>query len=531
MPHPLPAVLIVLDGWGHGEPGRGNAIAQSAPRFMERLGRTYPTSLLEASGESVGLPRGVIGNSEVGHLCLGAGRVVLQDLSRINRAIRSGEFDRNEVLAAAFETARRPGAALHVMGLLSDGGVHSHIDHLEAVVRSAAASGVRLLFLHAFMDGRDTPPQSGLEYARRAGALLDSAGLGRIATVSGRFYAMDRDTRWDRTEKAWRALVRREGPVHPTAEAAVEAGYAGGVTDEFLVPSIVEPGRADAAPRAPSAEADRDASVRDGDAVVFFNFRADRARQITRAFTEDDFRAFSRPSRPALSAFVCFTTYDRTWRLPVVFPPQPIRGTFGEAVSVAGLPQLRIAETEKYAHVTYFFNGGEERTFPGEERCLVPSQRGVATYDQKPEMSARELTAEVLKRMRARPAQAIVLNYANADMVGHTGCLEPTVAACRVVDESVEAVVQETLRLGGFAVVTADHGNAEQMFDPKTGSPLTAHTMNPVPAHVVAAGLEGKRARPAGLLSDVAPTMLSLMGLKAPDEMEGRSLLEEPLAP
>jgi 2,3-bisphosphoglycerate-independent phosphoglycerate mutase len=531
MPHPLPAILIVLDGWGHGEPGPGNAIAQSAPRFMEWLGRTYPTSLLEASGESVGLPRGVIGNSEVGHLCLGAGRVVLQDLSRINRAIRSGEFERNQVLAAAFETARRPGAALHVMGLLSDAGVHSHVDHLEALVRSAGASGVRRLFVHAFMDGRDTPPRSGAEHVRRAEAMLDRLGLGRIATVSGRFYAMDRDTRWDRTEKAWRAIALREGPARPTAEAAVLAGYAQGITDEFLVPSIVEPGPGGAFPTASSGGADRDARVRDGDAVVFFNFRSDRARQITRAFTEDPFEPFSRPSRPALGTFVCFTTYDRTWRLPVAFPPQHIRGTFGEAVSAAGLPQLRIAETEKYAHVTWFFNGGEERTFPGEERCLVPSQRGVVTYDQKPEMSARELTAEVLKRMQARPAQAVVLNFANADMVGHTGRLDPTVAACRVVDQSVEAVVRETLRLGGFAVVTADHGNAEQMIDPKTGTPLTAHTMNPVPAHVVAAGLEGKRSRPGGLLSDVAPTMLSLMGLKAPDEMEGRSLLEEPLAP
>ncbi|HEV8700312.1 MAG TPA: 2,3-bisphosphoglycerate-independent phosphoglycerate mutase [Candidatus Polarisedimenticolia bacterium] len=531
MPPLLPAVLIVLDGWGHSESTEGNAIARCAPSFMGWLGRTYPTSLLEASGESVGLPRGVIGNSEVGHLCLGAGRVVLQDLSRINRAIRTGEFDRNPVLAAAFEVARRPGAALHVMGLLSDGGVHSHVDHLEAVVRSAGDAGVRRLFLHAFMDGRDTPPQSGAEHARRASAMLDRLGLGRIATVSGRFYTMDRDTRWDRTEKAWRAVALREGPVYPTAEAAVQAGYDAGITDEFLVPSIIESGAGGLPAGASPRGADREARVRDGDAIVFFNFRADRARQITRAFTEDDFRPFPRPSRPALGTFVCFTTYDRTWRLPVAFPPQHIKGTFGEAVSDAGLPQLRIAETEKYAHVTYFFNGGEERAFPGEERCLVPSQRGVATYDQKPEMSARELTAEVLKRLQARPAQAIVLNFANADMVGHTGRLEPTAAACRVVDESVEAVVREILRLGGLALVTADHGNAEQMVDPKTGSPLTAHTMNPVPAHVVAAGLEGKRSRAGGLLSDVAPTMLSLMGLEAPEEMEGRSLLLEPRAP
>ncbi len=525
MPIPLPAVLIVLDGWGHSDATEGNAIARSEPRFMQWLGRTYPTARLLASGEAVGLPQGVIGNSEVGHLCLGAGRVVLQDLSRINRSIRTGEFERNEVLGHAFGLAGLPGAALHVMGLLSDGGVHSHIDHLEALVRSAGRHGVRHLFVHAITDGRDTPPRSGLDHVRRAGAMLARLGLGRIATVSGRYYAMDRDTRWDRTEKAWRAMVLREGPVHPTAEAAVLHGYASGITDEFLVPSIVDVGAGGARPAAPEPGDDRDARVRDSDAMVFLNFRADRARQITRAYTEEGFLPFPRPSQPALSAFVCFTVYDRTWRLPAAFPPQHITGTFGEAVSASGLAQLRIAESEKYAHVTYFFNGGEERTFPGEERCLVPSQRGVATYDQKPEMSAREVTTEVLKRLRARPAQVVILNFANADMVGHTGLLEPTVAACRVVDQCVEAVVRETLRLGGFAVVTADHGNAEQMVDGRTGAPLTAHTMNPVPAHVVARGLEGKESRAGGLLSDVAPTMLSIMGLPVPGEMEGRSLL------
>ena len=526
MPIPLPAALIVLDGWGHSDEIEGNAIARSEPLFMQWLGRTYPTALLQASGEAVGLPPGVIGNSEVGHLCLGAGRVVLQDLSRINQSIRTGEFERNEVLGRAFALAGRPGAALHVMGLLSDGGVHSHIDHLEAIARSARRHGVRHLFLHAFMDGRDTAPRSGLDYVRRAGGMFTRLGLGRIATVSGRYYAMDRDTRWERTEKAWRALALREAPGHPTAEAAVLDGYAAGITDEFLVPSIIDPGAgAGAGPGAAEAGGERDARLRDSDTIVFFNFRADRARQITRAFTEEDFQPFPRPARPALAAFVCFTTYDRTWRLPAAFPPQHIAGTFGEAVSAAGLRQLRIAETEKYAHVTYFFNGGEERAFPGEERCLIPSLRGVATYDRRPEMSAREVTAEVLKRMQARPAQVIVLNFANADMVGHTGLLEPTVAACRVVDQSVEAVVRETLRLGGFAVVTADHGNAEQMVDRKSGSPLTAHTMNPVPAHVVATGLEGRSARAGGLLSDVAPTMLSIMGLPVPGEMEGRSLL------
>jgi len=516
---PLPAVLIVLDGWGHSERTEGNAIAKSGPRFMQWLGRTYPTTLLMASGEAVGLPPGVIGNSEVGHLCLGAGRVVLQELSRINRAIRSGEFGSNAVLARAFDLAARPGAALHVIGLLSDGGVHSHIDHLEATVRSARAHGVERLFVHVFMDGRDTPPRSGLEYVRRTERFLQSAGLGRIATVSGRYYAMDRDTRWERTEKACRAMILREGPFYPSASAAVDSGYSSGTTDEFLLPAVINPGVG------ATAGAGRDARVRDGDTILFFNFRADRSCLHKRAITEKNFAQFTLPARPALASFVCFAAYDRTWTLPVVFPPQRLTGTFGEALGAAGLPQLRIAETEKYAHVTYFFNGGEERAFPGEERCLIPSLRGVATYDLRPEMSAPEVTSEVLKRLSSKPRQAIILNYANADMVGHTGRFEPTVVACQVVDRSVEAVVQETLRLGGFAVVTADHGNAEQMVDPKTGSPLTAHTTNPVPVHLVRAGLEGRTPRSGGLLSDVAPTMLGLMGLPAPKEMEGRSLL------
>jgi len=516
---PLPAVLIVLDGWGHSERTDGNAIVASRPRFMEWLGRTYPTTILQASGEAVGLPAGVIGNSEVGHLCLGAGRAVLQELSRIHRAIRTREFDTNAVLARAFELAARPGAALHVMGLLSDGGVHSHIDHLEAAVRSARAHGVSRLFVHAFMDGRDTPPKSGLEYARRTEEFLRSAGLGRIATVSGRYYAMDRDTRWDRTEKTWRTMVLREGCSYAAASAAVEAGYAAGISDEFLLPSVIDAGGG------PAAVGARDPRVRDGDTLLFFNFRADRARQITRAFTGKDFAEFALPARPELAAFVCLTTYDRSWSLPVAFPPKRLTGTFGEAVSAAGLPQLRLAETEKYAHVTYFFNGGEERVFPGEERCLIPSRRDVPTYDLRPEMSAREVTTEVLNRLTSRPRQVIILNYANADMVGHTGRFEPTVVACRVVDGCVEAVVKETLRLGGLAVVTADHGNAEQMVDPKTGSPLTAHTTNPVPVHIVGPGLEGRSPGSGGLLSDVAPTMLGLMGLSAPEEMEGRSLL------
>ena len=516
-------VLVVLDGWGHSDSNEGNAIARSRPRFMDRLARTYPTGLLAAAGEAVGLPPGFIGNSEVGHLCLGSGRTVLQDLARIDGAIRSGEFDANPVLRRAMEHAARPGAALHLMGLLSDGGVHSHIAHLESLIRLAAARGVARVFVHAFLDGRDTPPQSAATYVARLAGFLRAARIGSIATVSGRYYAMDRDNRWERTEKALRALVLRDAPRHPSAHAALQAAYAEGLGDEFVVPAVIEDagaGRSDTA-----SGPGRDAAVRDGDTIVFFNYRADRARQLTRAFTEPGFDRIRLAARPALATFVCFTAYDRTWTLPVAFAPQHLTGIFGEAVSRAGLGQLRIAETEKYAHVTYFFNGGEERTFPGEERHLVPSPK-VATYDLQPEMSAPGVTDEVVRRLQERPGRVVIMNYANADMVGHTGKLEPTVEACRVIDRSVEAVVLTTLRLGGVAVVTADHGNAEQMIDPKTGGPVTAHSMNPVPIHVAGAGLEGRRLRPQGLLADVAPTMLRLLGVPVPDEMEGRSLLE-----
>jgi 2,3-bisphosphoglycerate-independent phosphoglycerate mutase len=504
--------LLVLDGWGVSDRTEGNAIAASGAPFLARLRREWPTSTLAAAGEAVGLPPGYIGNSEVGHLCLGAGRVVHQDLQRINRAIAAGELDRNAVLVRAMTEAARPGAALHLMGLLSDGGVHSHIAHAEALVDFARRHGVENLFFHAFLDGRDTPPKSALGYLDRMEARLKKDGYPPIATVQGRYYAMDRDKRWERTERAWRALALREGTPAPSAAAALRASYTKGVDDEFVEPCIVEPGGA------------RSAAVKDGDVILFFNFRADRARQITRAFTERGFDAFRRSAPPVPADYVCLTTYDRTWSLPVVFPPQTIRGTFGEAIASAGLPQLRIAETEKYAHVTYFFNGGVEQPFPGEERCLVPSPK-VATYDLQPEMSAREVAAEASSRLQANPSRAMVLNFANADMVGHTGKMEPTIEACRVVDRSVEAVVTTVLSLGGVAVVTADHGNAESMIDETTGGPLTAHTMNRVPVHLVGRGLEGRRLRDGGLLADVAPTMLAILGLPVPKEMEGRSLL------
>ena len=510
-------VLVVLDGWGCSERALGNAILASGAPFLRGLERDWPSSRLEASGRSVGLPPGYIGNSEVGHLCLGAGRVVLQDLERINRAIATGAFASDETLARAAQEAARPGAALHLMGLFSDGGVHSHLDHFDALVETARAKGVERLYAHAFLDGRDTPPTSAPRYLERAEARLRAAGYPPVATVIGRYYAMDRDNRWERVEKAWRALVLREGAPFATAAAAVAAAHAQGVGDEFVLPAVV--GAA-----APVAEGGRSAAVRDGDVVVFFNFRADRARELTRSFTESGFDRFRRAQPPVLAMFACLTTYDRTWSLPVIFPPQRIHGTFGEAVSAAGCRQLRLAETEKYAHVTYFFNGGVEPPFPGEERCLVPSSQ-VATYDLKPEMSAREVTSAFLERLRAEPRRVVVMNFANADMVGHTGRLEPTVAACRVVDECVRSVVEETSRAGGVTVVTADHGNAEAMIDPATGGPITAHTTNPVPVHVVGRGLEGRRLRDGGLLGDVAPTMLEILGIPIPAEMEGRSLL------
>ncbi len=519
-----PFLFCVLDGWGVGAggPGDARALARAGAKtpFLDGLVREWPTAALAASGLDVGLPAGVMGNSEVGHLNLGAGRVVDQDIVRIDREADADALADNEVVRAAAARAREGGGRLHLLGLASDGRVHSSDRHMAALLRAAARLGLPgdRTVVHAFTDGRDTPPRSGEVHLERLQRACAAAGAGVVATVSGRYYAMDRDARWDRTRLAWLALVRGEGPRAPGALEAIRAAHGAGIGDEFLVPTVLD------LPGGPLVIGPRDS-------VLHSNFRPDRARQLTRALADPAFDAFDRGDVPRPAAFATMTLYDGTFPWPTAFPPLFVRDTLGEAWSRAGLRQLRIAETEKYAHVTYFFNGGEERAFPGEERCLVPSQRGVATYDQKPEMSAPELTAEVLKRMQARPAQAIVLNFANADMVGHTGRLEPTVAACRVVDRSVEQVVRETLRLGGFAVVTADHGNAEQMIDPKSGAPLTAHTMNPVPVHVVAAGLEGKRSRPSGLLSDVAPTMLSLMGLKAPDEMEGRSLLEEPLAP
>ena len=509
----LPLALIILDGWGYNERKEYNAVANADAPHLRDLLAAYPRTLLRTSGESVGLPAGVIGNSEVGHICMGAGRVVYQDLTRINRAIAQSDLDRNDVILDALAKIKQAGGRLHLMGLVSDGGVHSHIDHLKALVRLARRRDVPEILIHAFTDGRDTPPHSGAGYLGDMEAYLKTEGAGAVATVSGRYYAMDRDNRWDRTEKAYRALVFREGEVHDSAEAAIRTQYDKGVTDEFLLPSVVRI----------QGDASRGA-VKDNDGIYFFNFRADRARQMTRVFTQEGFDRFNPAPLPRLSAYLGMTRYDRTFTIPAVFPPQNVEGNFGQALSAAALPQLRLAETEKYAHVTFFFNGGEERNYPGEERILVPSQK-VATYDLKPEMSAAEIARELIRKVGEKKDLVVILNFANCDMVGHSGNYDATVSAVETVDRCVGQVVRAIQEKGGTAVITADHGNAEQMVDYATGEPHTAHTLNPVNLVLVNDRLKGKKLRDGGLLADVAPTLLEILELDAPVEMEGRSLI------
>ena len=509
----LPLALIILDGWGHSERKEFNAVANADAPHLKEILATCPRTLLQASGEAVGLPPGVIGNSEVGHICMGAGRVVYQDLSRINRAIAQGELERNPALLDLLEKVRGASGRLHLMGLVSDGGVHSHLDHLKALIRAARRRDVGEIYIHAFTDGRDTAPRAGVGYLQNLQQYLEIEGAGAIATVVGRYYAMDRDNRWERTEKAYRALVFREGSLFDSAAAAVQAGYGAGVTDEFILPSIVTL----------EGDAQRGA-VNDGDGILFFNFRADRARQLTRAFTQSDFDRFDRQRIPRLSVYGCMTRYDRTFTLPHLFSPQNVVGNFGQVLSSAGLPQLRLAETEKYAHVTFFFNGGEERTYTGEERILVPSQK-VATYDLKPEMSAAEIARELIRKVGEKKDLVVIMNFANCDMVGHTGVYPATVAAVETVDRCVGEVLRAIREKGGTAIITADHGNAEQMVDYATGEPHTAHTTNPVPFVLVSDRYKGRKLREGGLLADVSPTLLEILELEAPQEMEGRSLL------
>ncbi len=505
-----PVVLVVLDGFGVGSGRSGDATAEARTPFFERVRATYPVSELDASGEAVGLPEGQMGNSEVGHVTMGAGRVIDQDLLRIGKAIRAGALESNPALKRLFDAVRKSGGRLHLMGLVSDGGVHSHQDHLIGLLEHAGRQGVEPV-LHAFLDGRDTPPRSALGFLEKVLPHVEAAG-GRVASVSGRYFAMDRDNRWERTQRAYDAIVLHEGLEAADALEAVRSAYARDESDEFVQPTVIAGG-----PR-----------LADGDAVVFFNFRADRARQLTAALTNACAERFEgkldRREAPKLAGLVTFNEYDKEFGLPVAFPPEAPRRILGEIVSEAGLRQLRLAETEKYAHVTYFFNCGREQPFPDEDRVLVPSPREVPTYDHKPEMSAREVTQRLLERLDSGAYRFVLVNYANPDMVGHTGVLPATVKAVETIDACLDRVAEKVLELGGTLLVTADHGNCEQMLDPETGQPHTAHTTNPVPLHWIAPDAPGRPLRDGGL-RDVAPTVLALLGLDAPAEMTGHSLI------
>ncbi|NLK08026.1 MAG: 2,3-bisphosphoglycerate-independent phosphoglycerate mutase [Firmicutes bacterium] len=506
-----PVCLMILDGFGLNERRDNNAVAEANTPFLDSLGERYPKAQLLAFGEAVGLMEGQMGDSNVGHLNIGAGRIVYQDVARISKAVRDGEFHKNEVLLKAMTTCREKGTALHLMGLLSPGGVHSHSSHLYALLDMAKSSGLTKVYIHAFLDGRDVPPSSALEYMRNLEGELNRVQIGKVATVSGRYYAMDRDQRWERTAKAYDALVLGEGRGAKTSIEAVETAYRQGETDEFVVPTVVQ-----------GAGGKPVSAIEENDSVIFFNFRADRARQITRALTDENFTGFTRAKLPQVT-FVGMTRYDETFDIPYAFPPQDLKNTLGAVVGDAGWRQLRIAETEKYAHVTFFFNGGDEQTFPGEERKLIPSPK-VATYDLKPEMSAPTVAKEAVAAIKSRKYDLIVLNFANCDMVGHTGILSAAVKAVEAVDAAVNEVVTAMQAVGGYVVLTADHGNAEQMIDYTTNEPHTAHTLNPVPVILVTdrpeLGLKD------GILADLAPTVLDLLELDQPPEMTGQSLIK-----
>ncbi len=507
-----PVILIVLDGWGISLSKEGNAVAAARAPIYDSLLKNHPHTLLQASGEQVGLPEGQMGNSEVGHLNLGAGRIVYQDITRITKSVRDGDFFKNPALMTAMATAVKNHSALHLMGLLSDGGVHSHINHILAMFDMARAQGLSRVFFHAFLDGRDTPPSSALAYIEQLEKHLAAIGIGRIATVSGRYYAMDRDKRWERVQKAYEALAMGEGIRKFSAADAVKDSYEHKRTDEFMLPTVI----LDQRTNAPLG------TMADGDVAIFCNFRSDRAREITRTLTDPSFDGFPRRQFPKLADVVCLTTYDETFNLPVAYPPVRLTNILGEVVSGQELRQLRIAETEKYAHVTFFFNGGVEEPFPLEDRVLIPSPRDVATYDLKPEMSAREVTDELVKRVRSKKYPFILVNYANPDMVGHTGILEAAVKAVEVIDECLGRILKAAQEAGAIVMITADHGNLEVMTDQTTGQPHTAHTMDPVPFILVGekAGL-----RDDGCLADVAPTVLQVLKIQQPAEMTGKSLI------
>ncbi|MCG3085158.1 2,3-bisphosphoglycerate-independent phosphoglycerate mutase [Anoxybacillus sp. LAT_35] len=507
-----PVALIILDGFALREETFGNAVAQAKKPNFDRYWNEYPHATLTACGEAVGLPEGQMGNSEVGHLNIGAGRIVYQSLTRVNIAIREGEFERNETFLAAMDHVKKHGTNLHIFGLLSDGGVHSHINHLFALLKLAAKEGVKHVYIHGFLDGRDVGPQTAKTYIQQLNEQIAQIGVGEIATLSGRYYSMDRDKRWERVEKAYRAMVYGEGPSYRDPLACIDDSYANGIYDEFVLPSVIV--REDGTPVA---------TIQDNDAVIFYNFRPDRAIQISNTFTNDDFRSFDRgPKHPKNLFFVCLTHFSETVKGYVAFKPTNLDNTLGEVLSQNGLKQLRIAETEKYPHVTFFMSGGREEKFPGEERILIDSPK-VATYDLKPEMSAYEVTDALLKEIEADKFDAIILNYANPDMVGHSGKLEPTIKAVEAVDECLGKVVDAIIAKGGIAIITADHGNADEVLNPD-GSPNTAHTTNPVPVIVTKKGIT---LRQDGILGDLAPTMLDLLGLQQPKEMTGKTLIQK----
>jgi 2,3-bisphosphoglycerate-independent phosphoglycerate mutase len=508
-----PVLLIVLDGFGIGDGGPSDATAVAHTPFLRDARERYPTARIETSGEAVGLPSGQMGNSEVGHMTMGAGRIIYQDMTRINHAIECGEFETNSVLEDTLAAVKESGGTLHLMGLVSDGGVHSHVNHLIALLDHCGRRGIRPA-VHAFLDGRDTPPRSGAGYVRDLLPYIERCG-GHVATVIGRYYAMDRDTRWDRVGAAYGAIVDRDGIAARDAVAAVEESYARDEGDEFVKPTVIDGG----------------APLSDGDAVIFFNFRADRARELTNAITSAKPEVFEgkleRERVVDLAAFACFTEYDAEFGLPIAFPSVSAREILGEVIAAAGFPQLRIAETEKYAHVTFFFNSGQEEPFASEDRVLIPSPRDVETYDHKPEMSAHQVTETLLERLGEKNHSFVLLNFANPDMVGHTGVFDAAVKAVETVDGCLHRIADAVLERDGVVLITADHGNCELMVDPETGEPHTAHTTNPAPIFWLAKDFDGRRLRDGGL-SDLAPTVLELLGLPIPEEMTGRSLIVHP---
>lgn len=502
--------LIILDGYGYTKNEEGNAVLKALSPHLDAFYNNYPHTLIGASGLEVGLPDGQMGNSEVGHLNLGAGRIVYQELTRITKATEDGSFFENETFKAGIENCKKNNSALHLMGLLSDGGVHSHINHLFALLELAKRNGLKKVYVHCFMDGRDTSPTSGKGYLKDLEEKMAVLGVGEIATIDGRYYAMDRDNRWDREEKAYNAIVMGQGETAQSAQECIDNSYASNITDEFVVPCVINP--------------DEDKTLKENDTVIFFNFRPDRARELTRTFIDPDFNEFKRAQGCFPVDMITMTNYDASFKnVSIAFKPQVIKNTLGEFLSNHKIPQLRIAETEKYAHVTYFFNGGIEKQYDGEDRILVPSPK-VATYDLQPEMSAYMVTDKVLRAIESDKYKVIILNFANCDMVGHTGIMEAAEKAVEAVDTCANKVINAILSKKGNVILTADHGNAEKMIDYETKKPWTAHTTNPV--ECVIAGDGDITLRKNGRLADISPTILDLLDMDAPKEMTGSSLIE-----